>query len=127
MTINICSTQLKYSMLEIDYVLRNVQSLAKLYGSYFALSGYMCLRVVATSLSCPYFNHPLVYIVCLWSLSLFFVLSFGYVLFLCPRPCTWSLSMLFVIFIGPCPVPWSLSIFSGLCNFLLPLSIVPVL
>jgi hypothetical protein len=69
----------------------------------FYLSRYVCLRVFATSLSCSYCNHPLVLIVCLWFLSLFFVLSLGHVLFPCPSHWILSLAMLFVLFIGPLP------------------------
>ncbi len=111
----------------IDCCLRNVQSWAKLYGTYFALSRYMCLRVDAISLSCPILTIRSynVHIVCLWSLSLFFVLSFGYVLFLCPRPCILSLSMLLVLFIGPLSLflwPYLLSL--DFVTFPLPLSFI---
>jgi hypothetical protein len=87
----------------------------------------MCLQVVANSLSFPYFNHPLLLIVRLWSLSLFVVLLFGYALFLCPHPCTLSLSMLFVLFIGPlspflCPCLLSLDFVTYLYPCLLSLS-----
>jgi|688.fasta_scaffold665407_1 hypothetical protein len=110
----------------IDCCLRNVQSWAKLYGTYFALSRYStsvykylpphCLApILIISLYISFVSG-----LCPCSLSCPLVMYFSCVLVpaLCLYPC--CLSFLSVL----CPVPLSLSLISGLCNFPLPLSFI---